>query len=48
VVSVDEFINKELIHFSNDDIIRSIPNVIDGLKPSTRKILYGSIKKKLF
>jgi DNA topoisomerase II len=42
-----EFINKELIHFSNEDLIRSIPNVIDGLKPSQRKILYGSFLRGL-
>jgi DNA topoisomerase-2 len=47
-VSISEFINKELIHFSNDDINRSIPSLVDGLKPSTRKILYGCILRKLF
>lgn len=47
-VSIQDFINKELIHYSNDDINRSIPNIMDGLKPSTRKILYGAILRKLF
>ena len=47
-ITFDEFINKDLIHFSNSDNIRSIPNLIDGLKPSQRKILYGSIKRKLY
>ncbi len=42
-----DFINKELIHFSNYDNIRSIPNIMDGLKPSQRKILYSSFKKNL-
>lgn len=46
-VPIPDFIHKELIHFSNDDINRSIPSVIDGLKPSTRKILYGTILRKL-
>ena len=45
--SYEEFINKELIHFSNADNIRSIPSMIDGLKPSQRKILYGCIKRNL-
>ena len=45
VISYDEFINKELIHFSNYDNERSIPSVNDGLKPSLRKILYGSISR---
>ena len=44
-VTVSEFINRELIHFSNDDTERSIPCVMDGLKPSQRKILYSSIKR---
>ncbi len=42
-----DFINKELIHFSNSDNKRSIPSVIDGLKTSHRKILYCAFKKKL-
>jgi len=46
-VSYEEFIHKELIHFSHADIHRSIPNVIDGLKPSQRKVLYGCFKKNL-
>lgn len=42
-----DFINKELIHFSNYDNIRSIPSLIDGLKPSQRKVLYSAFKKNL-
>jgi DNA topoisomerase II len=40
IITYKDFINKELIHFSNADNIRSIPNIIDGLKPGQRKILY--------
>ena len=47
-VPYTDFINKELIHFSNEDIKRSIPSMVDGLKPSQRKILYGTILRKLF
>jgi DNA topoisomerase-2 len=47
-VPFNDFINKELIHFSNDDIKRSIPSMIDGFKPSQRKIMYGTILRKLF
>ena len=43
----DEFINTELIHFSNYDLKRSIPHLMDGLKPSQRKILYSCFKRKL-
>ncbi len=46
-VTFDEFINKDLIHFSHEDNIRSIPNICDGLKPSQRKILYGAFKRRL-
>ena len=47
-VQVDYFIDRELVQFSIYDNVRSIPNIIDGLKPSQRKILYGCLKKKLF
>jgi DNA topoisomerase-2 len=46
-VSYEEFINKELIHFSKYDCDRSIPNLMDGLKISLRKILYAAFKKGL-
>lgn len=46
-VSYKDFIAKELIHFSFSDNLRSIPSAIDGLKPSQRKVLYGSFRKNL-
>lgn len=46
-LKVDDFINKELIHFSISDNIRSIPSAIDGLKPSQRKILFACFKRNL-
>lgn len=45
--SYTEFVNKELIHFSNADNIRSLPNMMDGLKPSQRKILFACLKRNL-
>ena len=42
-----EFINKDLIHFSNYNLERSIPSVMDGLKTSQRKILYAAFKRNL-
>uniref|UniRef100_A0A6C0H5P6 DNA topoisomerase (ATP-hydrolyzing) n=1 Tax=viral metagenome TaxID=1070528 RepID=A0A6C0H5P6_9ZZZZ len=47
MVSYDDFINKELIHFSKYDCERSIPNMMDGLKISNRKILYSAFLKNL-
>ena len=46
-ITYSNFIHKELIHFSNDDLSRSIPSIIDGLKISQRKILYGSFLRGL-
>jgi DNA topoisomerase-2 len=46
-VGYSEFVNNDLIHFSNYDNERSIPNICDGFKPSQRKILYASILKRL-
>jgi DNA topoisomerase-2 len=47
MISYEEFIDKELIHFSKYDCDRSIPNIMDGLKISLRKILYSAFKKRL-
>ena len=46
-VSYEEFIDKEFIHFSKYDCDRSIPNLMDGLKISLRKILYSAFKINL-
>ena len=46
-VSIDEFINMDLIHFSNSDNIRSIPSIMDGLKPSQRKVIFSAFKRNL-
>lgn len=46
-IDYDDFINKDLIHFSNEDTSRSIPHIMDGLKPSQRKILFGAFLRNL-
>lgn len=46
-VKYSQFINKEFILFSRSDCDRSIPHVMDGFKPSQRKVLYACIKRKL-
>lgn len=46
-VPYEDFVDKELIHFSNYDVERSIPNLCDGLKVSQRKILFSCFKKNL-
>ena len=47
-ISYETFINKDLIHFSNRNLERSIPHICDGLKESTRKILYACLKRNLY
>jgi len=46
--SISQFVNQELIHFSIADLERSIPNMMDGFKPSQRKVLFGCLKKGLY
>ena len=46
-VNYENFINQEMIHFSTYDNARSIPNGVDGLKISTRKILFSAFKRNL-
>lgn len=43
----DQFVHRDLIHFSAYDLQRSIPNVMDGLKVSQRKILFAAFKRNL-
>lgn len=38
---------QELILFSRADLERSIPCMVDGLKPGQRKILFASFKRNL-
>ena len=39
-VSYKEFVDKELVLFSNMDNERSIPSLVDGLKPGQRKVMF--------
>jgi len=42
-----DFVHKELVQFAKYDVSRSVPSVVDGFKPSQRKVLFCSFKKKL-
>ena len=44
-ITYRDFINKELILFSNADNERSIPSLMDGLKPGQRKVLFTCFKR---
>jgi len=46
-VSYADFVNKELVCFSKYDVMRSIPCVVDGFKPTQRKVLYCCFKRNL-
>ena len=46
-VSYEEFFDREMIHFSTYDCARSIPNMVDGLKTSQRKVLYSAFKRNM-
>ena len=46
-INFKDFVQKEMIHYSKYDCDRSIPNIMDGLKISLRKILFSAFKKNL-
>jgi len=46
-LKVEDFFNKEFRHFSISDNKRSIPALMDGFKPSQRKILFAAFKRNL-
>ena len=41
------FFDTDFIQFSIADTVRSIPSVVDGLKPSQRKVLFACLKRNL-
>ncbi|XP_049916374.1 DNA topoisomerase 2-alpha isoform X1 [Epinephelus moara] len=44
-LSYNDFVNKELVLFSNSDNERSIPCLVDGMKPGQRKVLFCCFKR---
>ncbi|KAG9509935.1 DNA topoisomerase 2-beta, partial [Fragariocoptes setiger] len=44
-ITYKDFVNKELVLFSNIDNERSIPSVMDGLKPGQRKVMFTCFKR---
>lgn len=43
----EDFVNKEYVIMAVQSNMRAIPHVMDGLKPSQRKILFACLKRKL-
>lgn len=44
-IPISLFIDQELIYYTIENAIRSIPNAIDGLKDSQRKCIWGGYKE---
>ncbi|XP_064171097.1 DNA topoisomerase 2-alpha [Anguilla rostrata] len=44
-LSYNDFVNKELVLYSNSDNERSLPCLVDGLKPGQRKVLFCCFKR---
>ncbi|XP_050072339.1 DNA topoisomerase 2 [Anopheles maculipalpis] len=44
-ITYKDFVNLELVLFSNSDNIRSIPCMLDGLKPGQRKVMFTCFKR---
>jgi DNA gyrase/topoisomerase IV subunit B len=46
-VPIKQFFDEEFVQFSIADNVRSIPNIMDGLKPSQRKVLFVCLKNNI-
>lgn len=44
-MKVKQFFNSDFRDFSIYDTKRSIPSIVDGFKPSQRKVIYGMLKR---
>ncbi|CAK9000771.1 DNA topoisomerase 2 (DNA topoisomerase II) [Durusdinium trenchii] len=46
-LTLNDFVQKELVLWAKYDVERAIPCLVDGLKPGQRKVLYCAFLKKL-
>lgn len=46
-LSYEDFVKLELVQFSKYSVMRSVPCVMDGFKPTQRKVLYCAFKRNL-
>jgi len=46
-LTYDDFIKLELVQFSKYSVMRAIPSIMDGFKPSQRKVLYSCFKRNM-
>lgn len=47
IINISSFIKNDMVEFSIANCKRTIPNIMDGLKQSQRKILYGVFLKNI-
>ena len=47
VMLYKDFFDKEYILYAQESVARAIPELLDGLKPSQRKVLFACFKRKL-
>jgi DNA topoisomerase-2 len=38
--SIDDFLDRDLVHFSTYSVLRALPSAIDGLAPGRRKVMF--------
>jgi len=46
-LTYEDFVNLELVQFSKYSVMRSVPSIMDGFKPTQRKVLYCCFKRNL-
>jgi len=46
-VTYGDFINLELVQFARYSVMRSIPSIMDGFKPTQRKVMFCCFKRNL-
>eukprot|EP00928_Gymnodinium_smaydae_P023483 TRINITY_DN19366_c0_g1_i1.p1 TRINITY_DN19366_c0_g1~~TRINITY_DN19366_c0_g1_i1.p1 ORF type:complete len:696 (+),score=202.64 TRINITY_DN19366_c0_g1_i1:164-2251(+) len=46
-LTYEDFVKLELVQFSKYSVMRSVPSVMDGFKPTQRKMLYCCFKRNL-
>jgi len=46
-VTYEDFVNLELVQFSKYSVMRSVPSIMDGMKPTQRKVMFCCFKRNL-
>merc|ERR1719265_710792 len=46
-ITYEDFIKLELVQFSKYSVMRAVPSIMDGFKPSQRKVMYSCFKRNL-